>query len=198
MYYSNLEDFIEDTYQSMGIFTPNELNMSAIAGWLDIELEYWDEPSEAAENGGEFWILLNEDLNHKEQWQDFAHELCHVLQHEGYQQNLPNSFVLYQEVKADNFMYNFCVPTFMLQDYPIANYYNIEDGIPIIAKDFNVTEKFAKKRLIQYKNKMQQTNSDAEHRRFMESLYPKAPPYSIETMMVMEELSLLLYKKGLK
>ncbi|WP_064468238.1 ImmA/IrrE family metallo-endopeptidase [Lederbergia galactosidilytica] len=195
--YTLLEDFVKELYEDIGITTPKEIDMYTIARALKIKLKFWDETSEATENNGKFWIFLNEDLGPREQWQDFAHELCHVLQHEGYQLNMINDFIRYQEIKADNFMYNFCVPTFMLDEYEIANYYNIEDGISIVAKDFNVTESFARKRLIQLRDKVQQAKSDAEHRKFMESLYPKAPPYSKETMKVMEELSSILYKKGL-
>ncbi len=193
-----LEDFIEELYKDIGIFTQKEIDMYSIARHLNIKLAFWDETSEAIEDDGVFWIFLNEDLGPKEQWQDFAHELCHVLQHEGYQLNMIAEYIRYQEIKADNFMYNFCVPTFMLEEYQIANYYNIEDGVSIIANDFNVTEEFARKRLIQLRNKIQQARLDKEHREFMQSLYPKAPPYSEETMKVMEELSSILNKKGLE
>lgn len=195
MIYSNLEDFVKNIYRKIGILTPNEIDMQTIADSLNIKLRFWDEPSEAIENNGEYWILLNEDLGPTEQWQDFAHELCHVLQHEGYQQNMPISFRLYQEVKAESFMYNFCVPTFMLEGYEIANYYNIEDGVPIIARDFNVTEEFARKRLVHLRNKILQAKSDEEHRRFMERLYPKAPPYNDETNKVLDQLNAILKRK---
>ena len=146
--HTTLEDFVEELYRDMGIITPKEINMRAIARYFNIKLKFWDETSEGTEKYGVFWIFLNEHLGPKEQWQDFAHELCHVLQHEGYQLNMITDFIRYQEIKADNFMYNFCVPTFMLEEYQIANYYNIEDGVSIVAKDFNVTEDFARKRLI--------------------------------------------------
>ncbi len=198
MIFSNLEDFVENIYQEIGILTPKELDIHAISRGLNIKLKFWDETSEAIENNGEFWIFLNEDLGPKEQWQDFSHELCHVLQHEGYQQTMAPDFRLYQEVKADNFMYHFCVPTFMMKSYQVANYFNIDDGVPIIAKDFNVTEEFARKRLIHYRNKIQQAKSDDEHRKFMERLYPKAPPYSEETNKVLDQLNAILKKKGVK
>ncbi|WP_313431738.1 ImmA/IrrE family metallo-endopeptidase [Siminovitchia terrae] len=198
MYYSYLEDFIKYMYQSIGINTPTELDMKPIASYLNIELQFWDEPSEAIRDYGTPWIFINEKLSLKEQWQDFGHELCHVLQHVGNQRNLPVDFRLYQEVKAENFMYHFCVPTFMLEGYQVANYFNIDDGLPIIAKDFNVTEEFAKTRLIHYRNKIQQAKSDNEHRKFMERLYPKAPPYNDETNKVLDQLNAILMKKGAK
>lgn len=198
MYYSYLEDFIKNLYHTIGINWPSELDIKSIANSLNIELLFWDEPSEAVRDEGTPWIFINEKLSPKGQWQDFGHELCHVLQHVGNQRWLPVAFRLYQEIKADNFMYHFCVPTFMLESYQIANYFNIDNGIPIIAKDFNVTEEFAKARLIHYRNKIQQAKSDAEHRKFMERLYPKAPPYNAETNKVLDQLSAILRKKGAK
>ncbi|GIN89119.1 hypothetical protein J22TS1_01700 [Siminovitchia terrae] len=48
----------------------------------------------------------------------------------------------------------------MLEDYEIANYYNIEDGVPVIARDFNVSEEFSRKRLVHLRNKILQDKSD--------------------------------------
>lgn len=182
----------------MGIVTPKKINMLAIADCLNVKLRFWDDTSEATKIKGVHWIFLNEHLSPEEKWQDFGHELCHVLQHSGYQWNLPFEFRLYQEVKAENFMHHFCVPTFMLQDYEFTNYYNFDDGVPLIAKNFNVTEEFAKIRLNQYKKKVLQAHSDEEHRRYMESMYPKAPPYNEETNKVLDQLNALLIKKGVK
>ncbi|GIN93377.1 phage-like element PBSX protein XkdA [Siminovitchia terrae] len=154
MYYSYLEDFIKNLYQTIGINTPTELDMKSIAGCLNIELQFWDEPSEAVRDAGIPWIFINEKLSPKEQWQDFCHELCHALQHVGDQRNLPVEFRLYQEVKADNFMYNFCIPTFMLEDYEFPKYK--WQAIQQIANDFNVTIEFASIRFNMYQNKKQQ------------------------------------------
>lgn len=198
MIYTTIEDYVKRLYHDMGVSEPNQIDMKAIASCLDIKLRFWEFSNQALMRKEETMIFLNENLNSQERWQEFAHELCHVLQDEGYQLNLPKSFVLYQEVKADNFMYHFCVPTFMLEQYQLANYFNIEDGVPIIARDFNVTEEFARKRLIHYRNKLQQAKSDQEHREFMQRLYPKAPPYSKETNQVLDQLNALLMKKGVK
>src|SRR5690606_3377460 len=102
MVFTTLEESVTNLYKDdLGIYNPKEINMVAIAECLDIKLDYWDESSEAYEIKGQHWIMLNEFLSPQEAWQDFAHELCHVLQHEGYQLNMRKSFRLYQEVKAD-------------------------------------------------------------------------------------------------
>ncbi|GIN59997.1 hypothetical protein J8TS2_43160 [Lederbergia ruris] len=66
--------------------------------------------------------------------------------------HLNNLFLAYQEWKANNFALHFCVPTFILIKYEIAN---IPEGIPFITKTFNVTQKFAQKRLIHFRNQLQ-------------------------------------------
>ncbi|MBP1917221.1 Zn-dependent peptidase ImmA (M78 family) [Lederbergia galactosidilyticus] len=195
---TDLEVDIMNLFLDMDIHKPQDIDIWKVAKELDIWIHYYEDESKVTKFNGSYYILLNNELSPQEEYQDFAHELGHAIRHVGNQHKLRHAFRKLQEHQANNFMYQFCVPTFMLQEYEIANYYNVEDGIPIIAKDFNVTKEFARKRLIQFRNKIQQAKLDAEHREFMESLYPKAPPYSKETMKVMEELSSILYKKGLK
>ncbi|KYD03488.1 hypothetical protein B4102_3406 [Heyndrickxia sporothermodurans] len=196
--FTMLEDYVKRVYSYLSIDDPIDIDMELISYKLGIRLKYWDEGSEASYFRGNFYIYLNERLPIQEQWQEFGHELCHVLTHEGHQSFMPNEFLKYQEIKAENFALHFCVPTFMLLNYEIANYYNIKDGIPFVAKTFNVTEEFAKKRLIHFRNQLNQAKSDEEHRRYMESLYPKAPPYSKETNAILNKLSILIEKKGVK
>src|SRR5699024_12610101 len=86
-------------------------------------------------------------LTYQQQWQEFGHELCHVLWHAGRQENISDSFCSYQEGQADNFAYHLCIPTFMLcrlkgvSTYEVMNLFNVEYG-------------FASKRLEMYRNKI--------------------------------------------
>ena len=191
MLLTHLEDYIYELYNAIDISTPDQLSVHGIAKKLKVNVKY-----------GAFDLRIDNIIflsksSPQEEWETFGHELGHYLRHHGNQMLMHLDFKVLQEYQADQFAYQFCVPTFMLQNYQLANYFNIEDGVPIIARDFNVTEDFARKRLIQFRNKILQAKSDEEHRKFMERLYPKAPPYSEETMKVMEELSAILYKKGL-
>jgi Zn-dependent peptidase ImmA (M78 family) len=196
--YTPLEDYIRDLYQRLSIFEPKHINMRDISKRLKIQLHFYDDGSTAICRQGVYRIFIDNRLTDKEQWQDFGHELCHVLRHEGSQNGMVKPFIYLQENQAENFMYHFCVPTFMLLNYKISNFLDVKAGIPFVVQNFNVTETFAEERLLHFKNQLLQAKSDAEHRAFMESLYPKAPPYSDETNNLLKKLNLLLEKKGVK
>ncbi|WP_354473219.1 ImmA/IrrE family metallo-endopeptidase [Lysinibacillus parviboronicapiens] len=83
-------------------------------------------------------------------WQEFCHELCHVLWHSGSQKVMPYSWIQYQECKADNFMLHACVPTFMLNKIRLP--INEERAIIKICLLFNVKYDFAEKRINHYLN----------------------------------------------
>lgn len=193
---TTLEEDVQNLYTSLSIFEPDEIDMYCIADKFDIWIHYRDEKSEMKCVNGLYSIILNENKTELEQWQDFAHELGHVIKHVGKQHELRIMFRNLQECQANNFMYQFCVPTFMLLNYEISNYMNISDGVPFISKKFNVTKEFAKRRLIHFRNQCQQSISDEKHRRRIEALYPKAPPYSAETNAILNKLHKQLEKKG--
>lgn len=183
--FTQLEDYIKNLYSYLSIDNPIDIDMELITRKLGIKLNFWDEGSEASYFRGKFYIYLNKKLLPEEQWQEFGHELCHILTHEGHQSFMPNEFLKYQEIKAENFALQFCVPTFMLLKY----------GIPFVSETFNVTEDFASKRLMHFRNQLHQAKSDEEYRRYIDSLYPKAPPYSKETNAILNQLNILLQKK---
>jgi Zn-dependent peptidase ImmA (M78 family) len=195
--YTPLEEFVKDLYNVLSISTPQEIDMKDIAKQLNIKLYFYDDGSTAVGNR----IFIDERLSKARQWEDFGHELCHTLRHHGNQllmsdDDLLLSFMRLQESQSDNFMYHFCTPTFMLLNYKITNFLDVKAGIPFIVENFNVTEEFAAERLKRFKRQLLQSKSDAEHRAFMESWYPKAPPYSKETNDVLKQLNLILEKKG--
>jgi Zn-dependent peptidase ImmA (M78 family) len=196
--YTPLEDFIKSLYLKLSIKNPIEVKMMEIAEKINIKLHFYDDSSTAICRKGLFIIFIDERQSPQEQWQDFGHELCHVLRHEGTQNGMVKPFLYLQENQAENFMYHFCVPTFMLLNYKIVNFLDVEAGIPFVIQNFNVTETFAKERLERFKRQLLQSKSDAEHRAFMESLYPKAPPYSDETNAVLKKLQMILEKRGVK
>lgn len=146
--YTPLEDFIFHLYTSLSIIHPHEIDMHQIAQKLNIRLSFWDETSEASFIRGKYRIFINNKQSIQQQWQDFGHELCHVLFHEGYQFQMPIDFILYQELKANNFMYHFCVPTFMLEKLTLPSWKG--EAIQVVADTFNVEIEFAQKRLDQY------------------------------------------------
>lgn len=151
MYYTtHTEDFVKKFYERMDIREPQQLDFRVIAERLGIHIFYWQHTSQALFLKNHAYIFLNENLTPQQQWQDFCHELGHVLLHAGNQQHLPKSFVEYQEDKANNFMYHACVPSFMLQEMQLP--YDTKIAIWEVQEAFHVEHKFAKKRLQQYTN----------------------------------------------
>ncbi|MHC8517044.1 ImmA/IrrE family metallo-endopeptidase [Sporosarcina sp. ITBMC105] len=154
--YSHLEDYIIDLYKEIGISRPSQLNIALIAKRLNIIIYPIGWTSEAIYVNGRQYIYLNKHLTTEQRWQDFAHELGHILRHSGNQRKLHPLFVELQEWQADNFMYHFCVPTFMLRRIRLPP--DKDTAICLIARTFNVEFEFAEERLKRYLNKLDASN----------------------------------------
>lgn len=152
-YYTHTEDYIKILYEKIAITQPQELKFQEIAKQLGIRVFFWPEPSQALFNGEKGYILLNETLTIQKQWQDFNHELAHLLLHIGRQRKLPESFRTYQESKANNFMYHACVPTFMLDEMELFDV--TAHTVGIVQATFNVERDVAVKRLTSYLTRKQ-------------------------------------------
>ncbi|MFF2797078.1 ImmA/IrrE family metallo-endopeptidase [Lysinibacillus xylanilyticus] len=151
-YYSHLEDYIRDFYIKMGIVSPNFLDYRKISIYIGIKVFYWSDNSQALFANEQPFIFLDETLSQQQQWQEFCHELAHVLLHTGDQYYMSPLFREYQERKANNFMYHACMPTFMLQDLQLCDC--TPNTVLKLQELFNVEYEFALKRLTQYYNKL--------------------------------------------
>lgn len=149
-YYSHLEDYIKDFYTKIGIVNPNLLDYREIAINIGIKVFYWSDSSQALFANEKPFIFLDETLSQQQQWQEFCHELAHVLLHTGDQFNMYPLFREYQERKANNFMYHACMPTFMLKDLQLYDY--MPQTVMKLQELFNVEYEFSLKRLTQYLN----------------------------------------------
>lgn len=147
-YTTHTENFIKDLFNKMDITKPNHLNISNISIKLRIQIFYWKDVSQALFLKEKAYIFLNNQLTPPQQWQDFCHELGHVLLHTGNQQRMYPLFREYQEYKANNFMYHACVPSFMLDELEPS-----ELTVENVQRLFNVEYDFAFKRLEQYRSK---------------------------------------------
>ncbi|MGG2054651.1 ImmA/IrrE family metallo-endopeptidase [Lysinibacillus pakistanensis] len=142
------EEFIKALYLKIGMTKPLSLNLKAIVESLGIHVFHWPEKSQALFFGDTGYIMLHNNLTPQQQWQDFCHELAHVLLHTGDQGSMSPLFREYQENKANNFMYHACVPSFMLEEIEPSNF-----TVEFVQQKFNMEFDFALKRLEQYHNK---------------------------------------------
>ncbi|MDQ0273568.1 ImmA/IrrE family metallo-endopeptidase [Cytobacillus purgationiresistens] len=126
---TNLEESIRDQYLSLAIAKPSEIDMRQIVNNFDIWIEFEEGNSKLVETEKNLFTICLDSRNFlQKQWQDFAHEFGHVMRHVGKQHELREYFSDLQEFKANNFMYHFCVPIFMLIEYNITNCLDIENG----------------------------------------------------------------------
>ncbi len=144
-YTTHTDDFIRALYNHMKILKPQKLEFQTMAIKLGIQVFYWPDKSQALFLRERAYIFLNEFLTNEQQWQDFCHELAHVLLHTGHQGRMSPLLLEYQENKANNFMYHACVPSFMLDEIDPDNL-----TVEYVQQNFNVEYDFAFKRLEQY------------------------------------------------
>ncbi|MBG9816726.1 ImmA/IrrE family metallo-endopeptidase [Bacillus safensis] len=142
---THLEEEIKRLYAKLQISGPAYRDMQRIASEFHVWVHYEDTGSMMIKHQGLYSIILNRSLSSEEQWQDFAHELCHVLKHAGNHFKMHKLFRELQEFQAKQFMYHFCVPTFMLMQMKLPSLR--QQAILHIAQTFHVTWAFAEKRL---------------------------------------------------
>ncbi|WP_217580995.1 ImmA/IrrE family metallo-endopeptidase [Lysinibacillus sp. GbtcB16] len=147
-YTTYTEDFIKELYSYLNILLLHQLGFHKIAELLGIQVFYWQDKSQALFIKEHSYLFLNEQLTKQQLWQDFCHELGHVLLHTGHQGHMSPLFREYQENKANNFMYHACVPTFMLDEIEPRNL-----TVEYVQQQFNVEYELAFKRIEQYFSK---------------------------------------------
>ncbi|WP_342515565.1 ImmA/IrrE family metallo-endopeptidase [Sutcliffiella sp. FSL R7-0096] len=190
-----LEAKIRDIYLQAGIDSPSNTVMYEFAQHYEIWIHTYPGPSRVLKRNGLYSILLNDSISKEEQWEDFGHEMGHVIKHVGNQHVFNQSFKELQEFQANSFMYHFCVPTFMLLKDEIKSDSVFHNEIDYISQTFNVTKSFAKKRMSHFRNQCLLAKSDAEHRAYMESRHPKAGPYMPETVEALRKLETIIEKR---
>ncbi|MGN8233196.1 ImmA/IrrE family metallo-endopeptidase [Priestia flexa] len=158
---SLLEDWIEQLYKKIGVYRPEQLNYRDIAKKLNIRLTYLEMTSRLFKD----LVIIDSRLSSEEQFEDFAHEACHILRHAGNHMIINDLFLELQESQAKRFVYHFCVPTFMLRNLTFCK--SRKETVYLIASTFKVTYQLADKRLRLYENKL-------SYQRFVSSTLGKA------------------------
>jgi Zn-dependent peptidase ImmA (M78 family) len=147
---THLEDWIAHLYRVLEIFTPKDINHREICRPLHIHLSYKEVPSCSVEFGRFKCITLDERKFNKEQREDFFHELCHLLRHDGDQLMMPKAFRELQESQAETFTAYAALPYSMMREYDLYD----RDIVYLLSEDFNVTERLVAKRLNQIKSRI--------------------------------------------
>ena len=148
---THADETVTKLYEKIGINRPPLLSPDVIAYRLGIELNYLPVDSMRINKK----MYLDSRLSTEEQWQQFGHELCHVLWHQDNQLKLSQSFIDMQERQADNFALYACIPTYALLDMQLPS--TEREAIGALAEAFHVTPQFAQKRLNLHLSHLYQT-----------------------------------------
>jgi hypothetical protein len=191
-----LEKWIEDLYRQLDIVRPEQLQIMELAARLGISVYYMDMGSMAIENQGVFSINIDRRMSAKEQWEDFVHELCHVMRHSGNQMAMPSGYVHWQEQDAANFQLYAAMPFSMIAKLHLPD--KETELTELLAEEFHVTHKLAAARIQQIQRRTLQGILDQEYRFRLEELarpvHEKAQ-LSEETRSILDKLQRQLLQK---
>ncbi|RED64665.1 ImmA/IrrE family metallo-endopeptidase [Cohnella lupini] len=147
-----LEQWIEQLWIKSGIVAHSHLNIDEVATRLDVWVHYMKNTSRALEYMGMRSIMIDNRQVREVQWEDFLHELCHVLRHAGNQTTMPRLFCEGQEAEANRFVLYAAIPFFMLRTHRLPD--RIDEAAEYIAFHFGVTHELALKRLEQIQRRI--------------------------------------------
>ncbi|MFC5470157.1 ImmA/IrrE family metallo-endopeptidase [Cohnella suwonensis] len=150
-----LEQWIDQLWLKSGIYRPAQLNIEEVAARLDVWVHYLGDTSRALEYMGMRTILLDDRLGAPARWEDFLHELCHVLRHAGNQTTMPRLFCEGQEAEANRFVLYAAIPFYMLKKVELPK--RIDEAAENVACHFGVTVELARKRLEQLQRRAFET-----------------------------------------
>lgn len=191
-----LEQWIEDLYKQHNFMKPSELTIIDVASRLNIWTYFLDSGSQAIERNGLYSICVDRRLSRAEQWEDFLHELCHVLRHSGNQIHMPNTYTEMQEIEANNFVLYASLPYYMIKELSLPNLNN--EAIDLLIETFGVTHILAQRRLEQIQRRVLQGTFDYEVKCYTVRQQRKftAENWSPETKAIMDKLEQLKSKGG--
>lgn len=154
---THLEDWVTNMYKRLNVHQPKEINPVKIARYFEIYIKQHPYPSRYDVNGRFKAITLDSRSTPREKYEQFYHELCHILRHTGHQTMMPTAYRELQERDANNFMVYAAVPHHML------HFIDFNKPTPLLLRDmsdmFRVTELLCQKRLERIKNRIMQKQS---------------------------------------
>ncbi|MCR8645558.1 ImmA/IrrE family metallo-endopeptidase [Paenibacillus sp. N1-5-1-14] len=191
-----LEHWVEDMYKRIHITQPSQLDILEIAQRLNIWVYFMEMGSQAIDRNGVYSICVDRRITPQEQWEDFLHELCHVLRHSGNQVEMSEDFMDKQELEANTFQLYAAIPYSMFRQLELPQ--TQQEIIDLIATEFRVTHALAQRRLEQIQRRVLQGILDQEVRNKFNSDMQKydAANWSASTHIIMNQLSDQLRRKG--
>jgi Zn-dependent peptidase ImmA (M78 family) len=191
-----LEQWIEALYEKLEITAPEQLQIAELAGKLNIWVYFMDMGSMTIEKQGVFSVNIDRRLSGNEQWEDFLHELCHVLRHSGNQLVMPTPYMDWQEQDAAHFQLYAAIPMFMVRRLKLPEHQS--EMIELLAEEFHVTHRLAAVRLEQIQRRVLQGLLDQEYRsHLVQQVYPAHDAnWSEGTRVIMNKLQQQIEKKG--
>ncbi|MFD2330372.1 ImmA/IrrE family metallo-endopeptidase [Cohnella sp. GCM10020058] len=146
-----LEQWIEALWLRAGIVTPDQLTIEEVSDRLDVWVHYMSQSSKALEWMGIRSVLIDLRLTAEQQWEDYLHELCHILRHAGNQTVMPRSFLEHQEAEAKRFVLYASMPFSMVKDMKLPSIRG--EAVQLLASKFGVTCELADVRLDQFQRR---------------------------------------------
>jgi len=147
-----LEQWVDQLWEKAGVDAVSRLNIDDVSSRLEVWVHYAKETSRALEFMGMRSILIDSRLGRQQQWEEFLHELCHVLRHAGNQTLMPRSFCEWQEAEANRFVLYAALPFSLLEQLKLPD--RLSEAVEVVACKFDVTYELAYKRLEQIKRRM--------------------------------------------
>lgn len=145
---TRLEKWVSDWYMGMKIFEPHEIDEYIISEHEGILLIEKPLPSHSFSDEHVKIICIDSRESSTKRREQFFHEMCHVLRHEGSQTKLHSGFRLLQEADAENFSKYAAIPIHMLEKIDFREPYIVD----LVSEIFSVSFELAEMRLRQIKN----------------------------------------------
>ncbi|MCL6458108.1 MAG: ImmA/IrrE family metallo-endopeptidase [Gorillibacterium sp.] len=201
-----LEQWVDTIYRQHGITSPDDLNIETLASITNTWVYYKPISSRYIDRGNDMYsVVIDSRLAPKEQWEEFLHELCHVLRHTGNQHQMPDQLVKWQEEHAAAFQLYAAIPLSMLKILELPHLQS--EAVGLLTEEFGVTSRLAERRLQQIQQRMLQGIVAVEYATYQQHKQEPEPEpdinfhiveHSSETLRLIGKLSWLSAQKGKK
>jgi Zn-dependent peptidase ImmA (M78 family) len=181
---TQLEQWVNNFFSMNGIVSINQLNIDELASKFNVWVYFLEQGSQTIENDGMYSICIDRRLSESQQWEDFLHELCHVLRHAGNQIQMPVSFLELQETEAQSFQLYAAIPYSML---PRELPQNTWETLNYFVDHFGVTYELAGRRLEQIQRRILQYQID-QSINAMDIIKPSIKEQTPETRRILAQL----------